>query len=102
MSCHADSPFELFTCTFQSPAIDGTFAASDVAGVKRFAWNGYGAPRVPREYWPSSLPSLSVASSLVSYSSKLRTSAPFSKLPVVDVSFSSPLKNDPFRSEEHT
>jgi hypothetical protein len=63
--------------------------------VNLFAWNGYGAPRVPRAYCPSNRPSFSVASSFVSYSSKLRTSTPFSKLPVVEVSFSSPLKNEP-------
>src|SRR3954464_6511376 len=95
INCHADSPLELFTCTFHNPAIEGTFAASVVDGVKRLAWNGYGAPRVPREDCPSSRPSLTLASSLVSYSSKLRTSEPLSKLPAVEVSFSSPLKNDP-------
>src|SRR5262249_22014504 len=59
-------------------------------------WNGYGAPRVPREYCPSSLPSLNVASSFVPYSSKLKVSAPLANCPVVDVTLSSPLKNDPF------
>src|SRR6185369_13121376 len=96
ISCHAASPFELFpTWTFHRPAIAGIGASPTGAGANRLAWNGYGAPRVPREYWPSSRPSFSVASTFVPYSSKLRTSAPFSKELVVDVTFSSPLKNDP-------
>ena len=96
--CHADSPLALFTWTFHKPAIAGTFAASAGVGVNRFARNGYGAPRVPRRYWPSSTPSVSLASSRVSYSSKLRTRLPFSKLPLVDVSRSTPLKNEPLTS----
>ena len=96
ISCHAASPFELFpTWTFHRPAIAGIGASPTGAGANRLAWNGYGAPRVPREYWPSSRPSFSVASTFVPYSSKLRMSAPFSNEPVVDVTFSSPLKNDP-------
>src|SRR5262245_8448547 len=96
MSCQADSPFELLTWMFQRPAIDGMFRSPTSTAVKRFAWNGYGAPRVPRVYWPSSRPSLNVASTFVPYSSKLNVSAPFENCPVVDVTLSSPLKNDPF------
>src|SRR5476649_1681648 len=100
MSCHAASPFELLpTCTLQRPAIDGTFASLAGTGAKRFAWNGYGVPRVPREYCPSSRPSLTVASSVVPYSSKLRASVPLVSVPVVDVTFSSPLKKDPLTAE---
>src|SRR6185436_5685513 len=96
MSCHAASPFELFpTWMFHRPAIAGIGASPTGAGANRLAWNGYGAPRVPREYWPSSRPSFTVASIFVPYSSKLRTSAPFSSCPVVEVVFSSPLKKDP-------
>src|SRR5262245_33822798 len=80
---------------FQSPAIDGIFASPTSTGLKRFAWNGYGAPRVPRLYSPSSAPSFTAAISFDPYSSKLRVSAPFSSVPLVDVTFSSPLKNEP-------
>src|SRR4051812_33600563 len=97
ISCHAASPFELLpTCTFHSPAIDGTCAFAASGGVKRFAANGYGAPRVPREYWPSRRPSFSVASSVVPSSSKLSDSLPLANDPLVDVVLSSPLKNEPF------
>ena len=74
-------------------------ASPAATGVKRFAANGYGAPRVPREYWPSSRPSFSVASSLVPSSSKFSDSLPFWSEPLVDVVLSSPLKNDPFTFE---
>jgi hypothetical protein len=70
-----------------------------VTGVKRLAANGYGAPRVPREYSPSSRPSFSVASSFVPSSSKFSVSRPFSSDPLVDVVLSSPLKKDPFTFE---
>src|SRR3954470_16327546 len=96
ISCHAASPFELFpTWTFHKPATAGIFVASAATGTNRFAVNGYGAPRVPREYSPSRRPSLSVASSFVPSSSKLSDSLPFSSEPLVDVVFSSPLKNEP-------
>src|SRR5690349_7322364 len=85
ISCHADSPFELFTWMFQRPAIGGIFVSPTSIAVKRLAWNGYGAPRVPREYCPSRRPFLKVASSFVPYSSKLSDSAPFANVPVVDV-----------------
>src|SRR5262245_33808226 len=78
------------------PLIDGIFLSLTSIAVKRFAANGYGAPRVPREYMPSIRLLFSVASSFVPYSSKLNASVPLAKLPVVDVTFSSPLKNDPF------
>src|SRR5262249_42349048 len=96
MSCHADSPFELLTCTFQRPAMAGIFASPASIAAKRFAWNGYGAPRVPRAYCPSSLPSLNAASTVEPYSSKLSVSLPFANDPVVEVTRSSPLKNQPF------
>src|SRR5262245_16522410 len=80
---------------FQSPAIDGIFASPTSTGLKRFAWNGYGAPRVPRLYSPSSAPSFTAAISFDPYSSKFSVSAPFSSVPLVDVTFSSPLKNEP-------
>src|SRR3954471_10056868 len=95
ISCHADSPFELLTWTFHSPAIDGIFASPTSIAEKRRAWNGYGAPRVPRAYRPSSRPSFNVASSVVPYSSKLSVSAPLANVPVVDDTRSSPLKNEP-------
>src|SRR5207253_7643681 len=82
------------TCTFQSPAIDGIFS-SPLRGANRFALNGYGAPRVPRVYCPSSWPFFTSASSFVPYSSKLSASLPFASWPDVDVTLSSPLKNDP-------
>src|SRR4051794_16090256 len=96
MSCQAASPFELLpTCTFHNPAIAGTSALDASAGTKRFAANGYGAPRVPREYCPSRRPSFSVASSVVPSSSKLNASLPLANDPLVEVVLSSPLKNEP-------
>src|SRR5436190_9323463 len=84
---------------FHNPAIDGTLPSGEGAGTNRFARNGYGAPRVPREYCPSSAPSFIVASSIVPYSSKLSVSDPFSNEPVVDVTLSSPLKKEPFAAD---
>src|SRR4051794_278439 len=96
MSCQAASPFELLpTCTFHNPAIAGTSALDASAGTKRFAANGYGAPRVPRVYCPSRRPSFSVASSVVPSSSKLNDSLPLANDPLVEVVLSSPLKNEP-------
>src|SRR6476660_5994314 len=96
ISCHAASPFELLpTCTFHRPAIAGTLPSPAATGVNRFAANGYGAPRVPREYSPSRRPSFNVASSFVPSSSKLSVSLPRSKDPLVEVVLSSPLKNEP-------
>ena len=51
---------------------------------------------MPRLYSPSRRPSFSVATSFEPYSSKLNVSVPFSKVPLVEVTFSSPLKNDPW------
>src|SRR6266545_3291623 len=80
---------------FHNPPIDGMLVSPTGTGANRLAWNAYGAPRVPRLYSPSSRPSLSVAITFEPYSSKLRTRDPFSNVPLVDVTFSSPLKNEP-------
>src|SRR5262245_63318620 len=80
---------------FHRPAIDGMVVSPTTTAENRFARNGYGAPRVPRAYSPSSSPSFTVAASCVPYSSNDSVSAPFAKLPLVDVTLSSPLKNDP-------
>ena len=37
MSCQADSPFELFTWMFQSPAIEGILVSATGTGANRFA-----------------------------------------------------------------
>jgi len=64
MKRNADSPFELSVGIVQRPSIEGTDAADAGVAAALFAFKGYGAPRVPRSYFPLSVSPFHVASTV--------------------------------------
>src|SRR4051812_25591130 len=94
MNSHAFSYLSPGVGIFQSPAICGGFGSFGLASA-RVALNGYEAPRVVRLYSPSRTSPLRRAMTFEPYWSKLMTSCPSLKLPLVEAIRSSPLTNVP-------
>src|SRR3954468_11911731 len=94
MNSHAFSYLSPGVGIFQSPAICGGLGSFGLASA-RVALNGYEAPRVVRLYSPSRTSPFRRAMTFEPYWSKLMTSCPSLKLPLVEAIRSSPLTNVP-------